>query len=395
VPRRAGVLVDTTVAAQFNGAGTSYTIRTPGGVWYLVYVNVASDVVFCKSDDNGISWSDPVTVFTGTVTALAIWYDRWTGIAAGLIHCAYQESATDDTLYRTINTESSDALSTQTTIFLGASTAGGGHLSITRAVGGNVYCKTVIDAGTEGGFFRLPNANVPNGAWDAARTVDEAIATTDQMILLPDLTAADTQDCMAIFWDASANEISRKLYDDSGNSWAETSIATSMTDSVATTAFPHFDAATDLTNSQIVLVAWSNVDTASSRLRAWTVTASAITALTDVVSSSTDDQGMAAIAINEDNANNWWVFYGGKTDGSETFQSALNIWCKGTMDAGSTWGPETQITGSVKNLRQILASPRAPDGRWGVMYYSDITVDQIIFIATLSQPETIYVAGVV
>jgi hypothetical protein len=29
------------------------------------------------------------------------------------------------------------------------------------------------------------------------------------------------------------------------------------------------------------------------------------------------------------------------------------------------------------------------------MYYSDITVDQIIFIATLSQPETIYVAGVV
>ena len=36
--------------------------------------------------------------------------------------------------------------------------------------------KLLIDAGAEGGFFRLPNANVPNGAWDAARTtVFEAI----------------------------------------------------------------------------------------------------------------------------------------------------------------------------------------------------------------------------
>jgi len=314
---------------MFNGAGTNYVIRTPTGVMYVVYVDTASDVAFRKSDDNGITWSNPVSVFAGSVTALSIWYDRWSNISAGLIHCAYQESATDDTLYRTIDTESSDALSTQTSIFAGLSTATGGHLSITRSRGGNVYCKTVIDAGAEGGFYRLPNANVPSGAWDAARTVDETIATTDQMILLPGF-AADNQDLIAIFWDASANEISRKLYDDSANSWSESSIATSMVEGIATTAWPHFDAAVDLTNSRIVLVAWSAVDTSGADLRCWTITESSISEVTNVVLNSTDDQGMVAISINEDNPDHWNVFYCGATGGGETFQSAVNIYCKGT-----------------------------------------------------------------
>jgi len=378
---------------MFNGAGTNYVIRTPTGVMYVVYVDTASDVAFRKSDDNGITWSNPVSVFAGSVTALSIWYDRWSNISAGLIHCAYQESATDDTLYRTIDTESSDALSTQTSIFAGLSTATGGHLSITRSRGGNVYCKTVIDAGAEGGFYRLPNANVPSGAWDAARTVDETIATTDQMILLPGF-AADNQDLIAIFWDASANEISRKLYDDSANSWSESSIATSMVEGIATTAWPHFDAAVDLTNSRIVLVAWSAVDTSGADLRCWTITESSISEVTNVVLNSTDDQGMVAISINEDNPDHWNVFYCGATGGGETFQSAVNIYCKGTKDAGSTWGPETQITGAAHSMRMILASPRCPDGRWGLIYFEDLAIDELVCVATLTQPTAMYQLGV-
>lgn len=230
MPRRADIHVADATSGQWLGAGTNYIIQTPAGVLYMVYADSLSDVAFRKSVDNGLTWTQPTTVHSGTTVQLAVWYDRWSNISAGLIHCVMTDSADDDTSYRTINTESSDALSTETDIFVGASTAGGMHLSVTRAVGGNVYCKTVIDAGAEGGFYRLPNANVPNGAWDAARTVDEAIATLDQMILQPDFDAADTQDIMAIFWDASANEVSRKLYDDSANSWSETSIAGSMTE---------------------------------------------------------------------------------------------------------------------------------------------------------------------
>jgi hypothetical protein len=291
---------------------------------------------------------------------------------------AYTESATDDTLYRTINTESSDALSTQTVIFAGTSTATGGHLSITRAVGGNVYCKTVIDAGAEGGFYRLLNANVPNGAWDAARTVDETIATTDQMILLPDYDAADNQDIMAIFWDASAEEISRKLYDDSGNSWSETSIATSMTDQVATTAFPHFAVAMDIANTRHVLVAWSAVDTANADLRCWTIDSGSITEVTNVVLNSVDDQGLCAISVDLVTGW-WWVFYGGKSDGSETFSTAVHLYCKVSKDSGSTWGSETKLStqSTAPNMKWLVACPRLYLGPQIAAYVNDLTVDEL------------------
>lgn len=355
--RRADIVISKSVPATYDGAGTQYLIQTPSGVLYHVFINDASDVVFAKSTDKGLTWSDNITVFAGSATSLSVWYDRWSNISAGLIHCAYSESVTDDTLYRTINTESSDALSTQTSIFAGASTAAGGHLSITRAVGGNVYCKTVIDAGAEGGFYRLPNANVPNGAWDAARTVDEVIATQDQMILLPDYDAADTQDIMAIFWDASANEISRKLYDDSANSWAETSIAASMTDLVATTAFPNFAVAHDISNTRHILVAWSDTDLLNADLRCWTVDSSTITEVTNVVQNSTDDQGTCAVTL-DTTTGYWWVFYGGKSDGSETYQTSVNVYCKCSMDGGTTWGSETLLTATTRSLRQLMSIPR-------------------------------------
>ncbi|MCR4332733.1 MAG: hypothetical protein NUV34_08545, partial [Sulfuricaulis sp.] len=114
----------------YSGAGTLSIVKTPLGVFYVVYVNSAVDVAFIKSTDGGVTWAAPVTVFTGTATALSIWFDRWSNISAGLIHCAYTESVGSDTLYRSIDTENTDTLSAQTTIFAGASTLAGGALSI-------------------------------------------------------------------------------------------------------------------------------------------------------------------------------------------------------------------------------------------------------------------------
>jgi hypothetical protein len=330
-------------------------------------------------------------VFAGTTTALSVWYDRWSNISAGLIHLAYQESVTDDTFYRTINTESSDALSTQTVILLGTSTAAGGAVSICRSRGGNVYCATMIDAGAEGGFLRLPNANVPNGAWDVARaTVWEAV-TQDQIILVPGW-AADNQDMMAFFWDASANEISRKLYDDSANTWAETSIATSMTDLAASTAFPNYAAAVDITNSRNLLVAWSAVDTLNADLRCWHITESAITEVTNVVVNSTDDQGLCGICIDTINGV-WWVVYGGATAGGETWLTSINLYCKGSTDSGTTWSPETALTDSARDItwlilpQRILASMPVPPP---VMYHVDLALDELqINVRTVSARATL------
>ena len=396
--RRADVNVETgIITAHWNGAGTNYIVKAANGSYYMVSIDSLSDVSFRKSSD-GVTWSKATVIFAGTATNLAIWYDRWTdttGTLGDRIHVVYTESATDDTLYRTINTASSDALSTQTVIFAGASTATGGHLSVTRAVGGNVYCKTVIDAGAEGGFYRLPTANVPNGAWDAARTVDETIATTDQMILLPDYDAADTQDIMAIFWDASADEISRKLYDDSGNSWSEASIATSMVDSVATTAFPHFAVAPDPDNTRHVLVAWSAIDLANADLRCWTVDASSITEVTNVVLNSTDDQGLCAIGI--DTSTGWWhVFYAGASDGSETWNTSMNIYTRVSQDGGTTWGPETRMTGGATGtIRHLYTCPRFT-GPPIVAYVVDgAQVDDLKVNVDMTEPRTALMLGVI
>lgn len=342
-----------------RGNAIKYLVQTPQGVLYYVYNNVNSDLIFKKSTNFGVSWDSGTTIFTGTINAFSVWYDRWSNISAGLIHIAYTETDTDDTLYRTIDTENSDTLSTQTTIFTGASAVGSGHLSIVRAVGGNVYCKTVIDAGVEGGFFRLPNANVPNGAWDAARTVDEAIATQDVMILQPDFDAADTQDILAFFWDVSADEISRKLYDDSANSWSETSISTGMVDPTVTFAIigTHCAAAPDISGTKSYLIAWNGIDTANADLKAWSVDSGTITALTDVVTNGTDDQGLAALAF--DTATGYLhAFYGGKSDGSETYNTSINIYTKISTDSGSTWGAETAITNGVEAINRIFTTPR-------------------------------------
>jgi hypothetical protein len=355
---RADVRISNVIADNWTGAGTQYKVQTPAGVIYHVYIDDLSDVVFSKSIDGGLSWSPTVTVFTGTATSLSIWYDKWSGLAGGLIHMAYAESANDDVLYRTIDTESADALSTQTVMFAGASTLAGGMISLARARGGNVYCRVCIDAGSEGGFFRLPNANVPNGAWDAARTINEALATTDQGILLPGW-AADNQDMMLFFWDASANGISRQLYDDSANSWGETAIIAdgSAVDTTAASGFPHWDAVVDIDNSQNLLLAWSAIDAANADLRIFKVTESAITELGNVVLNSTDDQGLAALALDTRNGD-LYAFYVGKSDGSETWTVAVNVYMKVSTDDGATWGPETLLTKYARNIRNLTTIPR-------------------------------------
>lgn len=342
------------VSGMFQGGGIFYPVKTPTGVIYIVYVDALSDVNYIKSTDGGFTWSVPTVVFTGTVTQLSVWYDRWSNISAGLIHIAYTETGGSDTLYRSIDTESSDTLATQTTIFNGSSAVGSnGALSITRARGGNLYCGGMIDAGAEGFFARSTDVGANWGA--LTDTLNEA-AADDQFILVPGW-AADNQDIMAFFWDASNDEISRKLYDDSGDSWAETSIATSMVDVARATRGPSFAATVDITNSQNLLVAWSAQDLANADLRCWKVTESAITEVTNVVLNSTDDQVFAGIGIQTDTGY-WYVVYAGKSDGSETVNTSLNLYYKMSTDGGTTWGAETKFSQRLYNRSIVNIAPR-------------------------------------
>lgn len=256
-------------------------------------------------------------------------------------------------LYNAIDTASSDALAGQTVVFAGASTASGGTLSITRARGGNIYVAFDIDGGTENGFYRSTDGG---GTWGSRASPMES-AINDQIFLLPGW-AADNQDIMAVFGDASASELSYKLYDDSADSWAETSISTSVSIITASsTDYPHISVAVDIDASQNLVAFWTNRDVVNADHRCFTISESggAVETATNIVLNSVDDQGFSAIGINTQTGY-WYAAYVGKSDGSETFAtSTVNY--KFSTDDGATWSAELPLTSSVFGIRAFPGIP--------------------------------------
>jgi hypothetical protein len=332
----------------FSGNGTRYPVQTPGGARYAFIV--PNSAIQCrKSTDGGLTWQTPIDIKVSSVAhaATATWYDRWSGINDDDVAIVYIDTTSDDVLCRVLDT-TNDTLSTETVVFAGATATSAASLSVVRARGGNLICVFDIDGGTERGAAK----STDNGAtWTPIADPTEGTAF-DEWALVPGW-GADNQDVILIFYDQSAGELSRKVYDDSADTWTETSIATSI---VAINGV-HLAVSVDLTNSQNVLVAWNGVDAANQDLKCWTVTEAAITAKTDVVLNGTDDQGLAAIGIDE-GTGYWWVAYAGKSDGSETWTTSLNVYCKVSQDGGTTWGPESLRTPFLANRQNICTAPR-------------------------------------
>lgn len=345
------------VAAQ-RCSQSAYDVVKPDGTIYRIFTYIGNnDLYWTKSSDGGFSWTDPVIILAGTMDCFAIWYDRWSGIDADQIHIAYMESATDDVWYRNLNA-ATDALGTQIAVLAITSAVPGANqaISIVRARGGNIYVAFDTDGGTETGFYRATSIG---GAFTARSNVNEA-SSTDYYLLAPGF-GADNQDVICIFWDRSATEISRKCYDDSGDSWAtiaEASIATGMTAIAHTTCSPQFALSVDLTNSKVLLVAWTNRDTASATLRFWTIDESAISSPVTIVT-STDDQQCCALSLDTDTST-LFAFYFGKTDGSEVVGTTTGIYYRTSQDAGAAWSAEQVYSSEQANWNWMCACPRQP-----------------------------------
>lgn len=359
---------------QWTTAATNYIVHANNGAIYLFYIDGNTDVSYKKSTDGGVSWSSPVVVYVGAVWQLALWYGRWSDRADDKIYLAYSETTTDDILFRTVDTGSSDALGTQTVVFAGASTANGGTLSIVIAKGGNIVVAGYIDAGAEGGAYK----STDSGATWAAAIANPMEAVSADMIALAPGWNADTQDVMMFFWDASANEISVKRYDDSANTWTETSIATSMSDvTAATFGYPMMSVAVDIANSQNIVAAWSTVGTVDQDLRLWTVTTSTITEKTNVVLNAVANCAFTAITI-DTVSQDWYVFFCGNPAGGETLYSSENVWYKVSTDDGATWSAATKLTNQTFPIRYLISCPR----------YSGNPVEQFVPVFFQTQETT-------
>jgi Neuraminidase (sialidase) len=95
--------------------------------------------------------------------------------------------------------------------------------------------------------------------------------------------------------------------------------------------------------------------------------AASITEKTNVVEDSTDDQALCAIGIDTDD-DTFYCFYAGKSDGTETAYTALNVYYKTSDDGGTTWGSETQLTSEARGLTYINCSLEFASGEFAVVY---------------------------
>lgn len=344
----ADTTVDTTVDSFLNirnlEVGPVWTNATTG---YIIYEDAAFDVVYQKTVDGGATWGSPVVVHTGSAARLSAWFDKWTtGDTGTTIHIAYVDGSSEDLFYRDLDT-SDDTLGTERTVVAGASFSFGGWadgvVDVTKSRGGNLYIGFWGDNSVSGerDFLRSTDAGVN---W----TSRAALADGDPVdgILLRPGNEADNQDIWCIYWDRSADEISLKTYDDSANSWSETSIQTSMVDDIS---FYGMAASIRQSDGHLILAAWSETDATTADLKVWDINGSgSITAKTDVVTNLAES-GQVAVFINQQNDDIYVTYIKGGT-----WLATVDVKYKISTDGGGAWGSEQAYSeATADDLRHV------------------------------------------
>jgi hypothetical protein len=384
------VIALSSVANSANRRSQNFNpIWTADGICYQVFTdNQTAEVQWSKSTNGGITWTNPEAITASrSIGSVAVWFDKWTpGDTGTVIHIAYFEVAGNhDGYYRALDT-ATDTLGTEAVFFAGASLLNSADtcLSITKTRAGRIVIGMDGDGGTETVFTK--SDDYPVTAFTAKTDFQEG--TSDYFILLPG-NYADSNDVDCIYWDRSADEITLKTYDDSANNWtgvsAETSIAASMVDISSTTGGPQFSAAVRNSDGHAILLAWNAADTLNADLRCFDINgAASITEKTNVVQNSTDDQGLCALAIDSAN-DDLYAFYAGKSDGSETFATALNVYYKVSTDDGGTWGSETLLSDHVRAVTQLGASKEfTGTGQfWAVWFAIEINANVTGYISAV------------
>jgi len=330
-----------------------------GPVWtaedtaYVFYVDGARDLVYRKTANGGVDWAAAVGIKVGTIVVSSIWFDKWTPDDSGTkIHIAYIDLGSDDVLYRNLDT-STDTLSAEKTVFDGVSAMGDywpeSCLDITKSRGGNLYCSFWIDNAGENGFYRSED---DGDNWAARADVADGNAV-DRTLLFPG-AEADTNDIWCIYWDVSANEISLKVYDNSGNSWDETSISLNMVESVY---YYQMSAAQRASDNHVILAAWNMHNNAAADLMVWDIgSAASIVAKTNVLTDS-DESAQCAVFINQQNDDIYVAYLKGGT-----WNDTVGTYYKKSDDGGANWGGEVKLSDDADDdLRAIWAGHSVGD----------------------------------
>lgn len=332
---------------------------------YQFYIDSSNVLVFSKSTNGGATWGAAVNV--ANADAFGIWYDRWTAGDTGTkIHCVYFDVAADDVIYESIDTAGSpsDAQSGGVVVFAGATALNGIGMfcSITKARGGNLYIAFDMDAGTEVGFYRSTDGG---GSWSSrdigSPTFPLVEASGDWAILFP-ANAADNQDIWALYFDASADALTVKTYDDSAGTVSESStIATVVENTTDLTGQHPFSASVRHSDGSLIISAVTELDTATADHRVIEWDGATATNLTNITT-DIDDHYYPSVFIDQ-TTDDIYVAYNGKRDGSETLgegsPGGSKVYYTKSTDDGATWsaGDTAYMEGTAGVVVQTMCAP--------------------------------------
>ena len=344
-------MADLTVEAAM-AAGTSRGMRAvvfvSRDIGYVFGINGDSDLDYMKTTNGGLTWGAATDVFTGTVEAFDIWYDKGSrGDTGRIIHIWYIQGGTgDEILYTQLNT-TNDVQTDITVVSLTSTVAGRGQfVSGTKARGGNLYVAYDIDAGAELDMY----SSIDNGAtWVTKANPVEA--TIDQCKLFP-ANIADPNDIWLLYQDASTNELTVKTYDASADTFSESAALTMVEETTDATGQYGFDGAIRHQDGHLIFAYMDAYDAAgASDFKVYDWDGTTATALTDIAT-NVQDIYYPNVFINNDMPDWIYVAYLGVSAGTSTLGSSVPVVYALSKNRGLTWTKDIAYSTSTTDYRQ-------------------------------------------
>lgn len=347
------IVTQDAAASSTQGRSSRWLVFTSSSDGYLFYVDVNDDLMYVKTTDGGASWGSAVTVRTGTVSCFGLWYDKWTPTQTGTrIHVVSLDSGTGFGYYRYLDT-SGDSLGTEAAVISGGTfnTGRSIHVSVAKMKGGNLlaaYNQTNTGAG---GMVR----STDNGLNWGTVTNPYETTTSDLALVFPG-NEADTQDGWILFHDSSADELSLKTYDDSANSFSETSIATAVDNTTDGLGQWPMAGAIRHSDGHLICAVSSEYDSATGDTLVYDINGAASIVAKTNIHTNADDMYHLAVMVDQ-NTDNLYVGHVGKIDGTEALGSNAHAYYAKSVNGGTSWSTGNAYSVDANISRRQLWAP--------------------------------------
>lgn len=386
-------MADILITDTMDGDVAYQASPNAGPIWvnelvgYWAFNTTGEDLVLWKTSDGGATWALVGTIDSanGLLLCFALWYDRSTsGDSGTVIHIAYQGETTPGTTrdglwYKGFDTATDTfvAGTNQRIINFSSETSGRGRthrtIGIVKARGGYLYIGLASARGAAGGgtdffFYRSVDAGIN---W-TARTdfIEDAGDTPNDFWILQPGNYADDQDIDCAYLDHSADEATLKVYDDSGNSWTETSIDATGYTLVGSEKMTMAQASIRHSDGHMILAVCNQENNAAGDIEVYDINgAGSITAKANPVT----NKKLTGLGLTLDqNTDDIYVFYCDADDGS----ALVDVFYIKSADGGGSWGSPVQLNVTQRQFFDVSADASVLEGgRIMPIFYDDANDD--------------------